>query len=265
MSFKITVAVLMLLLSSLTFGTLIPAAAQQQMIITLPATGDTDELVLDGFWTTSDEWSKASETYQNYTDGTQLVIRGMHDGTFMNILLEMPQDYVVEGRAAICFDTLNDGGPYMEPDDVCFLLGQTLEEFHGNGRTTLMQETGLHIDADGKRGLSGSNSPYEFGRDHVSYEFRIPIDYIGGANRTQFGFYVVYETREEATNYTYHYSWPDYESSSSLRVAPPRSWGIMTTSSTAEVPEFPLPLVGLFAGLIGMVAVASRTMRILRR
>jgi len=172
---------------------------------------------------------------------------------------------VVDGRAAICFDTLNDGGPYMEPDDVCFLLGQTLEEFHGNGRTTLMQETGLHIDADGKRGLSGSNSPYEFGRDHVSYEFRIPIDYIGGANRTQFGFYVVYETRGEATNYTYHYSWPDYESSSSLRVAPPRSWGIMTISSTAEVPEFPLPLVGLFAGLIGMVAVASRTMRILRR
>ncbi|HLE35385.1 MAG TPA: hypothetical protein VI698_05795 [Nitrososphaerales archaeon] len=265
MSSKIVFTVLMLLLSSLTFGTLIPAAAQQQMIITVPATGDTDELVLDGSWTTSDEWSKASETYQNYTDGTQLVIRGMHDGTFMNILLEMPQDYVVDGRAVICFDTLKDGGPYMESDDVCFVLGQNLEEFHGNGRTTLMQETGLIIDAGGKRGLSGSNSPYESGLEHVSYEFKIPINYIGGANQTQFGFYVVYETRGETTNYTYHYSWPDYESSSSLRVAPPRSWGMISISSTAEVPEFPLPLVGLFTGLIAMIAVASWTIRIPRR
>ena len=144
----------------------------------------------------------------------------------------------------------------MKPDDVCFVLGQTLEEFHGDGRTTLMQETGIHIDVDGKRGLSGSNSPYQSG-EHVSYEFKIPIDYIGGANRTLFGFYVVYETREETTNYTHYYSWPDYESSSSLRVAAPRGWGLVSISSTTEVPEFPLPLAGLIASLIGMVVVVT--------
>lgn len=255
--------ILIMAISTLTFGTFIPVTAQEQ-IISFPVTDDVDAPVMDGVWTTADEWSKASETYQNYTDDTQLVIRGIHDETFIHILLEMPRDYVVDGRAGICFDTLNDGGPYMKPDDVCFVLGQRLEEFHGDGRSTLMQETGIPMDVDGKRGLSGSNSPYQFGEQHVSYEFKIPIDYISGTNQMLFGFYVVYETRGVTTNYTHYYSWPDYESSSSLRVAAPRGWGLVSISSSTEVPEvpeFPLPLAGLIAGLIGMIVVASTRMR----
>lgn len=263
MSSMVLFAMLILTVSTLTVGTFISVAAQQQMI-SLPATDDMNVPVIDGSWTTTDEWSKASETYQNYTDDTQLVIRGIQDGAFLHILLEMPRDYVLDGRAGICFDTLNDGGPYMKPDDVCFVLGQRLEEFHGDGRSTLMQETGLLMDVEGERGLSGSRSPYESGKEHVTYEFKIPVDYIGSSgNQTQFGFYVVYETRGESTNYTHYYSWPDYESSSSLRVAAPRGWGIVTiasnSNSTTEVPEFPLPVVGLIAGLIGIIVVARRT------
>jgi hypothetical protein len=262
MSLKMIFAMLTLATSTFMFVTLIPVAAQQQMI-SLPPTKNTIPAI-DGVWTTSDEWSIASKTYQNYTDDTQLVIRGMHDESFMYLLLEMPRDYVVDGRAGICFDSLNDGGPYMNPDDVCFVLGQRLEEFHGDGRTTLMQETGVYVDVDAKRGLSGSNSPYRSTQDHVSYEFKIPVDYIGGANRTLFGFYVVYETRGETTNYTHYYSWPDYEISSSLRVAAPRGWGLASISSTtdvAEVPEFPVPIMILITSLIGIVVVASRRMR----
>ena len=262
MSSTVLFAMLLLAVSTLTVGTFIPVTAQQQMV-SFPASDDMDVPVIDGSWTTTDEWSKTSETYQNYTDGTQLVIRGIHDGAFMHILLEMPHDYVLDGRAGVCFDTVNDGGPYLKPDDVCFVLGQRLEEFHGDGRSTLMQETGLRMDVEGERGLSGSNSPYESGKEHVTYEFKMPVDYITSTNRTQFGFYVVYETRGETTNYTHYYSWPDYESSSSLRVAAPRGWGIVSitssSNSTTEVPEFPLPVVGLIAGLIGIIVVASRT------
>jgi hypothetical protein len=264
MSSRMMFTILLIAISTLAFGIFIPVTAQEQ-IISLPVTTDADVPVIDGVWTTTDEWSKASETYQNYTDNTKLVIRGMHDETFIHILLAMPRDYVVDGRAGICFDTLNDGGPYMKPDDVCFVLGQRLEEFHGDGRSTLMQETGIPLKVDGKRGLSGSNSPYQVGGEqHVSYEFKIPIDYISGVNQTLFGFYVVYETRGESTNYTHYYSWPDYESSSSLRVAAPRGWGLVSVSSSTEipeVPEFPLALAGLMAGLIGMIVVASTRMR----
>ena len=263
---KVRLIVLILAISIATFATIIlaPPADAQQPIISVPETGDADAPVLDGFWTTSDEWSRASETLQNFTDDTQLVIRGMHNEEFMYILLEMPQDYVVDGRAGICFDTLNDGGPYMKPDDFCFVLSQDLREYHGNDRTTLMHETGLHIYVDARRGLSDSNSPYGSEKDHVTYEFKVPMEYIGAVNQTQYGFYVVFDTRGQTTNYTYYYSWPNYETTSSLRVESPRAWGLLSTSSTAEVPEFPTPLVGIVAGLIGAIVIATRKTRLFR-
>ncbi len=258
---RLIVSILTILITALATFILAAPAAALQPIIVVPETGDGKKPILDGFWTTSDEWSTASQLLQNFTGGTQLVIRGLHDEEFMYILLEMPQDYVVDGRAGICFDTFNDGGPYLKADDSCFVLNENLKEYHGDDRTTLMQETGLHNNVDARRGLSGSNSPYESEKDHVTYEFKVPMQHIGTANQTQYGFYVVFETRGQTTNYTHYYSWPAHETTSSLRVASPREWGVLSTSSTAEVPEFAIPLVGIIAGMIGAIIIVSRTKR----
>lgn len=86
---NVRLIVLILASSIAPFVTIIlaPPAAAQQPIISVPETGNADGPVLDGFGTTSDEWSRASETLQNFTDDTQLVIRGMHNEEFMYILL----------------------------------------------------------------------------------------------------------------------------------------------------------------------------------
>lgn len=232
-------------------------ASAQQQIIFLPLVENSKMPTIDGTWTSSTEWNQSRETVQNYTDGTNLVIRAMRDADFVYVLLEMPQDFMVDGHAAICFDTLSDGGAYMNPDDICYILGETLREYHGDGRTTLMQQAPKSPNVIAERGLSGSNSPYASNRDHMTYEFRLSADYVG-SDQVSYGFYVSFDTIKEATNFTYFYSWPETGSPAYLRVASPRSWGTLTTSES-EVPEFPLPVIGALAGVIGIVAVVTRT------
>jgi hypothetical protein len=236
----------------------LPAAFADQPSITLPISKESDTPTLDGVWTSSQEWTKAGVTIVNYTDGAQLVIRGKHDFNSLYILLEMPQDHVLDGHGAVCLDSLNDGGAYMQSDDYCLVLGNTLDAFRGDGRTTLMtDESTLNQFAEAKRGLSSKNSPYE-SEDHVTYEFKIPLKELGPL-RTNYGLYVTYDTRGQTDNFTYDYSWPDSKSADYLRTASPRAWGQIFLSPDADVPEFPIPIIGVVAAIIGMVTIFSRT------
>jgi len=218
---------------------------------------ETGTPTIDGVWTTSQEWAKASETVLNYTDGTHLVIRATHDKDSLYVMLEMPDDYVVDGSAGICFDTKSDGGPYMNSDDYCFVLGNSLGEFHGDGRSNLMYGWPMDSGIFAGRGLSDAKSPYKSSKDHVTYEFEVPIDYL--ATHSDYGFYALFETRGQTTNYTFNYSWPDFKSESSQRVISPRDWGQVVISPEVNVPEFPVVFMPALAALIGVVAILSRT------
>lgn len=234
-------------------------ALGEQPSIAIPFQSESDsQPIIDGVWTTPDEWRKASEMILNYTDGTQLVIRGKHDSSSLFILLEMPRDYVLDGHAAICFDTSSDRGPYMKEDDHCFVLGNNiLKEYIGDGKTTLMRQTALSPNVIARSGLSDEISQHEAGKSHVSYEFKLPLSFLGDNSR--FGFYVTFDTHGQSTNYTYYYSWPDYDSAASLRVASPRDWGTLEISSETVVPEFPLHVIGVIVTAIGTVTVFTRT------
>jgi hypothetical protein len=229
----------------------------QQPILALPAAEDL-EIEVDGVWTSASEWSKASETVINYTDGTRLAIRGMHDADFIYVMLEMPDDYVTDGHGAICFDTEGDGGPYLGEDDYCYVMGTSLREYHGDGRNTLMNQAPLDQFVAAQRGLSDSKSPMYDAKSHVTYEFKVPRDNLG-SDKTEYGFYVSYDTRGQTNNYNFYYSWPDYKSAEYLRVASPRSWGVASLSADASVPEFPVPMIGTLAGIIGLAVVLTRT------
>jgi hypothetical protein len=236
-------------------------ASAQQPVLVFPPVEDAD-VDIDGMWSSASEWSMASETSINYTDGSRLTIRGMHDADFVYVMLEMPDDYIVDGHAGICFDSLSDGGPYLARDDYCYVIGTSFREYHGDGRTTLMQQAPLDQFVSAQRGLSDSNSPLFSTKGHMTYEFKVPRHSLGSAN-TQFGFYVSFDTRGQDNNYTFYYSWPDYKSAEYLRVASPRSWGIASLSADAEVPEFPVPVLGALAGVVATVVVLTRT-RLLR-
>jgi hypothetical protein len=237
-------------------ATLPAAFADDEPSITLPIF-KSDAPTIDGVWSSSQEWSIAGVTLLDYTDDTQLIIKGKHDMNSLYILLEMPQDYVLDGHGAICLDTLKDGGAYMKPDDYCFVLGEDLNAYVGDGSTTLMKaETPLSQYVEAARGLSGSNSPYE-SKNHVTYEFKIPLKEFG-ALRTDYGFYVSYDTRGQTNNFTYDYSWPESKSGAYLHAASPRAWGQISLSPDANAPEFPMPVIGVIVGMIGIVTIFSR-------
>jgi hypothetical protein len=92
----------------------------------------------------------------------------------------------------------------------------------------------------------------------VTYEFRVPKDYLVG-DKTEYGFYVSFDTRGQTNNYNFYYSWPDYKTAEYLRVASPRSWGSITLSSDATVPEFPLAAIFTLGGVFGALAILSRS------
>lgn len=239
-----------------------PASFAQENSITLPIS-EGNVPVIDGVWTSSIEWSQASVTFTNYTDGTQLVIKAKHDWDSLYVLLEMPQDNRIDGHGVVCLDTLNDGGPYMKTDDYCFTLGSSLRAYRGDERTTVMRdEVAITQEVQAARGLTTSHSPYG-PEDHVSYEFKIPLEEFGPL-ATEYGLYITFDTQGQTNNFTYRYSWPDYKSDSYLDAPPPRSWGQISLSPDADVPEFSVSVLGAMAGIVGVAIIFSRTILLKR-
>lgn len=255
--FKLALSAILMASSLVLLSGMQGSALAQQPVIALPPVESANPEI-DGVWTSSNEWSMASEAIINYTDGSRLAIRGMHNSDFVFVMLEMPDDYIIDGHAGICFDLQSDGGTYLARDDYCFVMGTVLREYHGDGRTTLMQQVPMDQYVTAQRGLSDSKSPLYSAKSHMTYEFKIPHDYLG-SDKDQYGFYVSFDTRGQTNNYTYYYSWPDFKTAEYLRVASPRSWGIASLSSETIVPEFPVPVIGALAAIVGVVAVMSRT------
>lgn len=232
-----------------------PAAFAQENSITIPVL-DGDVPRIDGVWTSPNEWRQSSVTFANYTDGTQLVIKAKHDIDSLYLLLEMPQDNRVDGHGVVCLDTSNDGGPYMKTDDYCFTLGNVLRVYHGDDRTTVLRnEVAVTGNVQAERGLT--TSPHG-SSEHVSYEFKIPLKEFGPVD-TDYGLYTAFDTRGQADTFTYHYSWPDFESDSYLDAPPPRSWGQILLSPDANVPEFPVSIMVGIAAIVGLTTILTRT------
>jgi hypothetical protein len=234
----------------------------QQPSISPTLIESSDAPILDGVWTEPDEWSNAVETFVNYTDGSRLVVRTLHDENSVFILLEMPDDHLVDGHALVCFDTLHDGGYNLEPDDYCFALGGNAREYRGDGYSKVGQQRDLVGGVVIERGLSGSNSPYYEVQNHVTYEYKIPLDYIGRS--AEYGFWVTFDSPGEVVDKAAKYYWPESARGSYFKVAPPREWGLLVVSTVAPgttadgtVPEFPASVMAGVAA-IGLAILFAR-------
>jgi len=218
---------------------------------------------IDGFWTNSSEWTQSGGMLVNYTDDTQLFIHTKHDANFLYILLEMPGDRLVDGHGVVCIDAENDGGLSMSTDDYCFTQGTSLRIYRGDNRTTTMRtEVAVFGSVQAARGLTTS---YHSTDEHVSYEFKIPLEEYGAIGN-EFGMYVTFDTRGRTDSYTHLYSWPDVKTNSYLDAPPPKSWAKITLFPSTDVPEpqvsvpeFPVSAISGIAAVASLVAILTQT------
>ena len=214
---------------------LIPIQSFEDVIIPISFIDKADAPKIDGLWTHGNEWKQASETIQNYDNGAQLVILTMHDGDYIYVLLELPTDETEDSGdlAYVCFDTDHDSG---EPDanDYCFLLGMGSGELK---TVSGLKDPGIGIDwkpvgnPDDARASSGmSASPYS-SSPHATYEFKIPIDFLGPSD--EYGFYaVVYDS----SFYNRYAVPPKYSQADYIPI--PSQWGLLIFPDGTK-PEFP--------------------------
>lgn len=202
-------------------------------------------LVIDGKWTTADEWSDALEGKLKFTEGSgEAYIRLKHDAESLYVLI----DYVSlkepkeEDTAIIMIDTTSDGGDILQKDDLILMspLGPVgLGYGHGPYITTenawmaIAWGTGFKTlddftyedweeEPEGFSAASATdaeNNPYST-EDHVIWEFGIPksefkseIDTIG------FAAVIVSEKKQNIASYPF------------ADVNKPRLWAFMEFSS----------------------------------
>jgi hypothetical protein len=147
-------------------------------------------VVIDGKWTTVDEWKDAEEIpmydmaeTQYYYYSTISFFRVKHDTNYIYILIEFISNKKAEVSefATICIDTTHNGGTAPQTDDYRFTVkweSETVRSFkveRGNGAAWSSLSTPI---GEGNSNTDISSSPYS--NDHVMYEFKIPITIFQG-------------------------------------------------------------------------------------
>jgi hypothetical protein len=151
---------------------------------------------LDGQWTTSTEWTDASENKLT-NQGSTAYIRTKQNSTYLFILVDFVSDLTGSASDSIStfdycglfFDVSNDGGQYPNSDDY-FLSHYYISTTGKSGlQTYVSQGTGINktdenwrkIDTPQgfilERGFSSANDPYESSKNHRIYEASIPMSF----------------------------------------------------------------------------------------
>jgi hypothetical protein len=164
--------------------------------------------IIDGQWTTTNEWSDTSENILINENGCTAYFRTKHNSTDLFILIDYISDETGSGTDSIAtydycgffFDSANDKGNYPKSDDYLFshyyssnysLSGLRVYVSQGNGLNTKgnnWTEISLPQGFVLERGFSSINDPYESNRNHRIYEASFPQSFLGG-NKTV-GFYM---------------------------------------------------------------------------
>ena len=199
-------------------------------------------VIIDGMWTTEDEWSDAAEFLE---DGAIFAIKD--DAEFLYVLMDFVEDKKMESGdlGGINLDLYNDKEDKPQPDDFSLSLIHSYPEgtkrwiFQGNGThwIVIWKEDMDIADPLGIMSASTNvtdNNPYSKS-PHVIYEFAIPRFIFEDAAQTGFAIFV--EDREASGELRFAADLPktaDYY---------PASWTTLkfatqseTTSSPTETP-----------------------------
>ncbi len=226
------------------------AYATDQVLITIsPAMAN---VVFDGKWTFYEEWKESSLDTFIYPDGTTIYFRSAHYKNFIYFMIDDVSDVSFSkgsDRATICLSENNNETLVPNSNDYCFvntLSSKTSYVLQGGSPLAL---TGHFKKIDnpasyiGIAAISGDNDHYT-PVPHASYEFRIPIDFIGRSD-----IYSMYVQIYHANSNKY-YSWPTNSIPENLfQIASPTEWGQLI-SPDKTLPEFNLPEITLTLSLI---------------
>lgn len=191
------------------------------------------EPVLDGNWTTADEWIDAEE---RELDGSMVVYFRLkyaweNSTVFQYIIIDSPNDTTDDSndRVSLCFDSQHDGGTAPKPDDYMISVqGHSIADLHvyqgdGVGWSEIFDyDLGTDLVI-----VSSLNSSPASSTPHWVTEFKINSTWLGLLN----GYWLrvaAYDDSGGAGNQV----WP--ESYSGI----PDDWGLTTTKFT-NIPEYP--------------------------
>lgn len=210
-----------------------------------------NKIKFDGKWSFESEW-KASTLSEFFYNDTEIVMRSAHQGDFIYIFIDPVEERslnYLQDKATICFapDYNNTQKPNI--DDYCFVatLGKP------DGITLRGSDTGFKQIPNQKGFIAIGNSSDNNDRytdiQHPSYEYKIPIDLLGRADK--YGFFLsVYDA-----NTTKYHNWPT--NTTNLAMLQPNYWGLII-SPDKSLPEFGLPIVILLPLLVLVIILTKK-------
>lgn len=218
-----------------------------------------DKVIFDGKWSFSTEWKQSSLETIYYQKQPIAKLRIAHQDNFIYVFLDFLSDNHIDkgaDRAIICFDVENDKTSLPNSNDYCFMAvleGKRSFVYQGGSPLAVNGNFKLITEPDGflaVGGVSDESDPYTK-TIHPSYEFRIPIDYIGRTDN--YGFFVGLFDSFSGKVHT----WPeDIIIERNFQIPSPESWGEII-SPDKSIPEFEWPILAVLPALIVVVFITK--------
>jgi len=229
-----------------------PAIFAQETPIT--ESGSMQNVIFDGKWTFEQEW-KASALEQIETPHAFTYIRTAHQDDFIYVMLDVANDKQPsqDDIGIVCFRNLENNTMDMS-DGHCF---QT-NPINTKAKTVKWQASSQSfIEVQNPEGLvfvggvSDQNDRYSK-TPHPSYEFKIPVEFLGRYDR--YGFFVgVYDSETHSS-----YTWPENINVDLSSELPSTStWG-MIISPDKSLPEYPIPILVLGVTVMAVILLSLK-------
>lgn len=212
---------------------------------------------IDGYWTTSTEWTDATVIkVENTTTGWTFYLGLKYNGSHVFVLLDFVSDQTSSTHdfGGVFFDTKDDSGILAGPDDFGFVVTPgppsltSIYQGTGSGNTTGEAWKEILIrpyDELYFGGFSGANDPYETA-NHRILEFAISRKWFMGAE-IHYGFYAFVSDRHSGIEWPFSrrtlLEWPvgaggkniEYETYAAEVPPTPEKWGDIVFYEDAHV------------------------------
>jgi len=142
----------------------------------------TNSIIIDGKWTTYDEWINSSEESFIFVNGTGTAyLRFLNDDDYVYALVDFItyDDTKTGDSCMVVFDTKNDGGTLIKSDDLAVLIRwntptQIYPAIQWGGWTGNWENLPSDFEVDSS--TDSENNLYSTD-PHLIFEFKIPRDY----------------------------------------------------------------------------------------
>ena len=201
-------------------------------------------IILDGKWTHTQEWKRSGVLEWVPDNGGKIILRVFHDKNFIYAFVDVLHDINKDkgtDQTVLCLDANNNKSERPDENDYCFIA--TLE----SNSSIVLQGGGISAPSSFFKKID-SNDVIAVGTisdvhdrynkvPHSSYEFKIPVEFIG--RNSEYGLFIsAYDFYKNES-----YSWPKgITLENNFQIPSPEKWGTMI-SPDKTLPEFDIPII----------------------